>query len=79
MISNANMNKKSQKAKRCYPCVNNKIEVDYKEVGLLRRFISSYGKIAPRRRSGLCAMHQRKVGRSIKQARIAGLLPFVPK
>lgn len=68
---------KSDKA--CHYCVNNKEEVDYKDIQNLRRFVSSYLKIAPRRRSGLCALHQRKVARAIKQARIAGLMGFVAK
>lgn len=70
---------KTQEVKQCYYCVNNKKLIDYKDVQTLRRFVSSYMKIAPRRRSGLCALHQRKVSRAIKQARIAGLLAFVPK
>lgn len=53
--------------------------VDYKDITVLRRFVSSYMKIAPRRRSGLCALHQRKVARAIKQARIAGLMAFEAK
>jgi len=68
-----------KKEKPCYYCVNNKKVIDYKDVQVLRRFVSSYMKIAPRRRSGLCAFHQRKVARAIKQARIVGLLAFVPK
>ncbi len=71
--------KKVYKVKRCYFCINNKSVIDYKEVQTLRRFVSSYMKIAPRRRSGLCALHQRKVSKAIKQARIAGLLAFVSK
>lgn len=68
-----------KREKRCYFCINNKKIVDYKEIQVLRRFVSSYMKIAPRRRSGLCATHQRSVARAIKQARIAGLLAFVPR
>ncbi len=72
--------KKNQKTdKQCYFCLNNIVEIDYKDVQTLRRFVSSYMKIAPRRRSGLCAGHQRKVARAIKQSRIAGLMAFVPK
>lgn len=71
--------KKHQREKRCYFCINNKSVIDYKEVQTLRRFVSSYMKIAPRRRSGLCATHQRKVSKAVKQARIAGLLAFVSK
>ena len=48
----------TQKTKGCFYCTNNKMVVDYKDVGSLRKFVSSYMKIAPRRRSGLCAKHQ---------------------
>ncbi len=65
--------------KHCYYCVNQKQLVDYKDVQILRRFVSSYLKIAPRRRSGLCAGHQRQVARAIKQARIVGLMGFLAK
>ncbi len=68
-----------KKEKQCYYCINNKKEIDYKDVQTLRRFVSSYMKIAPRRRSGLCAFHQRKVARAIKQARISGLIAYMPK
>ena len=71
---------KSKRTDRpCYYCANNIVDVDYKDIQILRRFVSSYMKIAPRRRSGLCAKHQRKVARAIKQSRIAGLMAFVPK
>ncbi len=68
-----------QEEKKCYYCVNNIQFVDYKDVQTLRRFVSSYMKIAPPRRSGLCAKHQRKVARAIKQARIAGLMGYAPR
>lgn len=67
----------SSKAKACYYCVNNKLIVDYKDIGTLRRFVSSYMKIAPRRRSGLCAKHQRQVAREIKKARQASLMAYI--
>ena len=73
-----NKNKKNI-GKECYFCVENIREVDYKDAQLLRRFVSSYMKIAPRRRSGLCAIHQRKVAKAIKQARITGLMGFTAK
>jgi len=63
----------------CSYCVHNVQVVDYKDVQTLKRFVSSYLKIAPRRRSGLCALHQRKVARAIKQARIAGLMAYTTK
>lgn len=70
---------KGAKNKSCHLCANNVKQLDYKEVQMLRRFISSYGKIAPRRRSGLCAAHQRTTAKLVKQARVAGLMPFVPR
>ncbi len=65
--------------KQCHYCVNKNEAIDFKDVATLRKFVSSYMKIAPRRRSGLCAAHQRKVARAIKQARVAGLMSFVPR
>lgn len=71
--------RKNDAPKKDYLKENNISEVDYKDVDLLRRFISSNMKIVPRRRSGLSAKSQRKIAKAIKQARIAGLLPFVGK
>jgi len=65
--------------KHCYFCVNNINEIDYKDVNLLRRFISNYEKILPRRKKGTCIKHQRKLAKAIKRARIMALLPFVRK
>ena len=76
MINSA---KKNQPVKACQYCANNRVVVDYKDVGNLRRFVSSYMKIAPRRRSGLCAKHQRQVASAIKRARQASLMSFMPK
>lgn len=74
------MNKQGlKKVKSCYFCENKDKQIDYKDNQTLRRFTSSYMKIQPRRRSGLCAQHQRKIAKAIKQARIAGLLAFVAK
>ncbi len=78
-IKKQEKNSKPQEPKKCHYCVNNRIDVDYKDVQTLRKFVSSYLKIAPRRRSGLCGLHQRKVANAIKQARIAGLMGFVSK
>lgn len=65
------------KERTCYFCTHAFNEVDYKDVRLLQRFVSSYGKILPRRRSGTCMRHQRSVSQAIKRARIMALLPFV--
>ena len=69
------MNKTEQK--HCYYCVNKDEEVNFRDVQTLQRFMSHYARIVPRRRTGLCAKHQRKVAAAIKRARIMGLMPFV--
>lgn len=56
--------------------IQNKTEIDYKDTEVLKKFLSSEGKILPSRRTGLTAAHQRKITKAIKQARSAGLLPF---
>lgn len=65
--------------KKCSLCANQIKVIDYKNIKLLRRFISPYAKIIPRRRTGNCAKHQRMVARAIKRARHLALLPFVQK
>ncbi len=65
--------------KHCYFCLNNIKEIDYKDVELLRRFISTYERILPARKRGTCSKHQRKLGQAAKRARIMSLLPFVKK
>nr|WP_199489935.1 30S ribosomal protein S18 [Meiothermus sp. QL-1] len=52
---------------------------DVKNVEILKRFLSETGKILPRRRTGLSAKEQRKLARTIKRARVLGLLPFTEK
>ncbi|AHB88938.1 MULTISPECIES: 30S ribosomal protein S18 [Thermosynechococcus] len=51
--------------------------IDYKDVDLLRRFITERGKILPRRVTGLTAKQQRQLAVAIKRARIMALLPFL--
>jgi len=50
--------------------------IDYKNIEVLKKFLSAEGKIFPARRSGLISKHQRKLSKSIKRARMIGLLPF---
>ena len=64
--------------KVCFFCAE-KIVADYKDVDLLKKYISEQGKILPRRVTGTCAKHQRAVAISIKRAREIGLLPYVAK
>src|ERR1043165_4224966 len=60
----------------CKFCVEKLEYIDYKDVKTLQQFIPERGKILPRRISGTCALHQRKLQNAIKRARIAALLPF---
>jgi len=62
--------------KGCRFCAEPSMVIDYKEIRNLRYFISERGKIVPRRISGNCAEHQRKVTEAIKRARNIALLPF---
>ena len=63
----------------CYFCQRNIKEIDFKDIETLRRFISGLGKIRAKKRTGVCASHQRKLARAIKRARILGLLPYTTK
>ncbi len=65
--------------KYCFFCKNDDIEIDYKNIGLMKRFISDNGKISPRRFTGTCAKHQRKLAIEIKKARKMALIPFTDK
>lgn len=63
--------------KVCYFCKNNVKHIDYKDVELLKGYITPNGKISPRRGTGACAKHQREVANAIKNARLMALLPYV--
>ena len=66
-----------KKKKNCTFC-NDKIEnLDYKDVSKLKRYLSEAGKILPRRITGTCALHQRKLSSAVKKAREASLMAYV--
>lgn len=60
----------------CYFCVED-ATIDYKDVDTLQRYVTARGKIRPRRQTGVCAKHQRRLSKAIKRARHIALLPFV--
>jgi small subunit ribosomal protein S18 len=62
--------------KICAFCADNIDEVDYKDLGHIRRHLSERGKIEPRRKLGTCARHQRSLTVAIKRARHLALLPY---
>jgi small subunit ribosomal protein S18 len=65
------------KRKSCLLCKDHVREVDYKNISLLRRYVSERGKIRSRRMSGACRRHQRLIAVAIKRAREMALLPYV--
>jgi small subunit ribosomal protein S18 len=65
------------KPKVCMFCAD-KVPIDYKNVSLLQRFVSDRGKIVPRRRTGVCAKHQRSLAQAIKRSRFLAMLPSSP-
>ena len=54
----------------------NKVEIDYRDADLLRKFLTPEGKILPGRRTGLSLKNQRKLTKAIKRARVIALAPF---
>jgi small subunit ribosomal protein S18 len=62
--------------KVCAFCVEKIEDIDYKEVARLRRYVSERGKILPRRVTGTCARHQRRLTIALKRARHIALLPY---
>lgn len=62
--------------KVCYFTANKIDHIDYKDVGLLRKFVSERGKILPRRITGTSAKYQRRLAVAIKRARYLALLPY---
>ena len=62
--------------KFCRFCAEKELQLDYKNVYLIKEFISGRGKIVPRRISGTCAKHQRKLTVEIKKARVVALVSF---
>jgi len=65
------------KRKYCRFCERNIKDIDYKNVDILKRYVPERGKIAPRRVTGNCSFHQRKLSTAIKRARLLALLPYV--
>ena len=62
--------------KVCRFCADSNLQIDYKDSRTLRYFITERGKIIPRRISGNCAKHQRKITMAVKRARHLALLPY---
>ncbi len=68
-----------RRRKVCKFCVEKIDRIDYKDARGLQSFVAERGKIIPRRITGTCAPHQRRLTRAIKQARNIALLPFATR
>lgn len=71
--------RRGAKRKVCIFCQEKSLWVDYKDVGVLRRFVSDRGKIRARRVSGCCQQHQREMAVAVKTARELALLPYTQR
>ncbi|OGD66993.1 30S ribosomal protein S18 [Candidatus Campbellbacteria bacterium RIFOXYC2_FULL_35_25] len=63
--------------KQCHFSKNNIAQIDYKDLEALRKSINPHGRMIARKRTGLCAKHQRQLAEAIKRARFLGLLPYI--
>lgn len=68
-----------EQKKQCMYCTTNRDVIDYKNPDALRQCMSVQGKIYTRRKSGLCARHQRKLAAAVKRARFLALTPFTTR
>lgn len=66
-----------KRKKFCKLCAKGIFHVDYKDVELISKYLTHNLKIAPRKQTGACAMHQRRVANAIKRARIVALIPYI--
>jgi small subunit ribosomal protein S18 len=71
--------KKYQRRKFCRFCSEKIDFIDYKNIKILRSYLTERGKILPRRMTGTCAKHQRELSESIKRSRSIALLAFAEK
>ncbi|HUH01872.1 MAG TPA: 30S ribosomal protein S18 [Kofleriaceae bacterium] len=66
----------TSRRKMCRFCADDAVVLDYKNPSLLKNFITERGKLIPRRISGNCAKHQRKLSVAVRRARMIALVPF---
>lgn len=63
--------------KKCPFCKERALVIDYKNLAVVRQFITQYGKIKPRYYSGVCLKHQKRLANAIKNARFLALIPYM--
>lgn len=77
-MANQDRNKRFAPRKRvCEFCVEGNSFIDYKDGEHLKRYVTEFGRMRPRRQTGACAKHQRALAVAVKRARHLALLPFV--
>jgi len=64
---------------QCFFTTNNVKQIDYKDVDILKKFLTPHARMITGKRTGVCAKHQRQLAGAIKRARFMALLPFVSK
>lgn len=75
-IKKRNIVNKAKKPRRCMFCVKQTKHVDYKNLKLVSKYLSTFARILPRRYTGTCVHHQKMLANAIKRARLMGLLPY---
>jgi len=79
MAKSSKVKPKSFRPKRkrvCFFCAHPESTIEYKDIGLMKKFMTDRAKITPKRRTGCCPLHQREIARAIKRARVAGIVPY---
>ncbi|GIK54488.1 MAG: 30S ribosomal protein S18 [Chloroflexi bacterium] len=71
------MNEQKVRKKSCAFCADKNRVIDYKQADLMLRYVNEFGRMRPRRQTGVCAKHQRALAQAIKRARHIALVPFV--
>jgi small subunit ribosomal protein S18 len=71
--------KRFQRKKFCRFCADKTEFIDYKDIRILKSYLTERGKVLPRRMTGTCAKHQRELSESIKRARSIALLAFAER
>lgn len=66
----------NKEKKVCFFCAHDLENIDYKNIEILKKFTNFYGQILPKRRTGICSKHQRKLSQAVKRARMMALLIF---
>lgn len=62
--------------KICTFCADKSLKIDYKDINRLSSYVNDRGRILPRRATGNCAKHQRKIAKAVERARQIALLPY---